>query len=55
MAEKIFLENFNKMIKEKSIKSSGIVLNGVKLFKNKNYGYGYGYGYDYDYGEKKER
>jgi capsular exopolysaccharide synthesis family protein len=53
MTENLFLENFNKMIKEKSIKSSGIVLNGVKLFKNKNYGYGYGYGYDYGYGYKK--
>jgi len=57
MADKIFLENFNKMTKEKNIKSSGIILNGVKLVKNRNYGYGYGYGYGYDYGygEKKDK
>ena len=56
-AEKSFIENFNKMIETKKIKSAGIILNGVKLFKNKNYGYsyGYGYGYGYDYGYGKKR
>jgi len=57
MTEKVYLENFNKMVKEKNIKSSGIILNGVKFSKSKGYGYGYGYGYDYGYGyeEKKDK
>ncbi len=58
-AEKIYLENFNKMIKDKNIKSAGIILNGLKLYKSKGYGYSYGYGYGYDYGygygEKKDK
>ena len=56
-AEKIYLTHFNKMIQEKNIQSSGIILNGVKLYKNKKYGYGseYGYGYDYAYGDKKDK
>ena len=54
-AEKVYITHFNRMIQEKDIKSSGIILNGVKLYKNKayGYGYGYGYGYDYAYGDKK--
>jgi len=51
VAEKVYLENFNRIVKEKNIKSSGIILNGVKLFKSKGYGYGYGYGYE----EKKDK
>jgi hypothetical protein len=37
VAEKVYLENFNRIVKEKNIKSSGIILNGVKLFKSKGY------------------
>ena len=44
-AEKDYLENFNRLRREKSIKSAGIILNQLKLQKNDNYGYGYGYGY----------
>ena len=50
MAHKVYLENFNRLRVEKDIKSSGIILNDVKLSKDKNSGYGYGYGYGYDYG-----
>jgi len=49
MAERVYLENFNRMVEEKRVKSTGIILNGVKFSKSKDYGYGYGY--DYDYGE----
>jgi len=49
-AEKIYLEKFNKMRKEKNIQSAGIILNHVQLVKDSAYGYGYGYGYGYDYG-----
>lgn len=52
-AEKAYLKYFNKLIKNKNIKSSGIILNGVNLHKNNGYGYGYGYGHDYTYGDKK--
>lgn len=52
-AEKNYLTHFDKMIEDKKIKSAGIILNGVKLYKSKGYGYGYGYGYDYSYGEEK--
>ena len=45
VAEKVYLENFNKLRVEKSIKSSGIILNLVKNQKSDGYGYGYGYGY----------
>ncbi len=45
VSEKSYLENFNKLRLEKGIKSAGIILNKVKLTKNKGYGYGYGYGY----------
>ena len=45
VTDKVYLENFNRLRKEKNIKSSGIILNHVKLGKDKNYGYGYGYGY----------
>jgi hypothetical protein len=57
LADKVFLENFNKLRQEKNIKSSGVILNHVKLTKDKNYGYGYGYGYghNYGYGELPER
>ena len=46
-AEKSYLEKFNRLRSEKNIKSSGIILNQVKLQKNNvdDYGYGYGYGY----------
>jgi len=56
MAHKVYLENFNRLRKEKDIKLSGIILNDVKLTKDKNYGYayGYGYGYDYDYGYRQK-
>jgi capsular exopolysaccharide synthesis family protein len=56
-AEKVYLENFNRLRKEKHIKSSGIILNQVKLQKNDGYGYGYGYGYghDYDYGSVQNK
>jgi len=54
-AEKVYLKYFNKMVTEKNIKSSGIILNDVKLYKtNDGYGYGYGYGYDYNYGVAKK-
>ena len=48
ITEKVYLENFNKMVKEKNIKSSGIILNGVKFSNSKGYHYGYGYGYGYE-------
>jgi len=54
-AEKVYLKNFNKMRQDKNIKSAGIILNHVKLLKNRNYGYGYGYGYGYDYGYGQEK
>jgi len=54
-AEKTYLTHFNKIIQEKNIKSSGIIFNSVKLYKNKKYGYGYGYGYSYGYGKKENR
>ena len=50
IADKIYLKNFNKMREEKNIKSAGIILNHMKLVKDRHYGYGYGYGYGYDYG-----
>jgi capsular exopolysaccharide synthesis family protein len=50
MAHKVYLENFNHLREEKGIKSAGIILNDVKLSKDKNSGQGYGYGYGYDYG-----
>ena len=54
-AHKVYLENFNRLREEKNIKSSGIILNDVKLTKDKNYGYGYGnYGYGHDYGYGQE-
>jgi len=52
--DKSYIENFKRMIEEKKIKSSGIILNGVKFINNKSYGYGYGYGYGsygYNYGK----
>ena len=45
IAEKSYLEHFNKLRVEKNIQSSGIILNQVKMQKGNNYGYGYGYGY----------
>jgi len=51
VAEKSYLENFNRLRKEKEMKSVGIILNQVKTTKSKDYGYGYGYGYGYDYGD----
>jgi len=47
-SKKNYIENFNKMVREKNLKSFGIILNGVKIFKGQGYGsYGYGYGYGY--------
>jgi len=45
VAEKSYLEHFNKLRKEKNIQSSGIILNHVKTHTGNDYGYGYGYGY----------
>jgi len=45
IAEKGFIENFNRLRKDKNINSSGIILNGVKDGNDSGYGYGYGYGY----------
>jgi capsular exopolysaccharide synthesis family protein len=42
-ADKVYIENFNKVVKEKNIKSSGIILNGVKVYKNRTSLYNYGY------------
>jgi len=45
IAEKGFIENFNRLRKDKNITSSGIILNGIKDGNANGYGYGYGYGY----------
>ena len=50
VAEKSFLDNFNRLRADKGIKSSGIILNQFKLNNSDQYGYGYGYGYGYNYG-----
>jgi capsular exopolysaccharide synthesis family protein len=42
VAEKSYLEHFNKLRLEKNIQSSGIILNQVKTHSNNDYGYGYG-------------
>jgi len=54
-AEKNYLTHFNKIIQEKNIKSSGIILNSVKVYKNKKYGYDYNYGYGSGYKEKENK
>ena len=46
-SEKIYLEHFHKLSKDKGIETSGIILNQVKLKNQKKYDYGYGYGYGY--------
>jgi capsular exopolysaccharide synthesis family protein len=53
VADKLFLEKFNELKIEKNIKSTGIILNRVKVEKNNGYGYGYGYGYG-THQEKKD-
>lgn len=45
--EKNHVRDFEKMAREKQIKSVGIILNGVKRSQKDSYGYGYGYGYEY--------
>jgi len=45
VAEKSFLEHFNRLRAEKNIKSSGVILNQLKQNHSTDYGYGYGYGY----------
>ena len=54
-AEKNYLTHFNKIIQEKNIKSSGIILNSVKVYKNKKYGYDYNYGYGSGSEEKENK
>lgn len=46
-SEKNYLEHFHKISKEKGIKSSGIILNKLKIKNKTEYGYAYGYGYGY--------
>jgi capsular exopolysaccharide synthesis family protein len=48
-AEKVYLENFNKLRRDKGIKSAGIILNQVKVEDSYSYGYG-----DYSYSEKRK-
>jgi capsular exopolysaccharide synthesis family protein len=45
VAEKSFLEHFNRLRVEKNIKSAGVILNQLKQNHSRDYGYGYGYGY----------
>lgn len=50
VSKRHFIENVNRLVKEKNIANLSIILNGIEL-NQKNYGYGYGYGY---YTEEKE-
>jgi capsular exopolysaccharide synthesis family protein len=51
-AEKHFIEGFNKIVKEKKVKSAGIILNKFNIKNKSGYGYGYGYGYGTDIKDK---
>ena len=44
-SEKNYIEHLNELVKNKNIKSSGIILNRIKKEEQSGYGYGYGYGY----------
>jgi len=44
-SKKVYIEDFHKLVKEKRIKKSGVILNQVNFKNQKNHGYGYGYGY----------
>ncbi|MCF6330756.1 MAG: polysaccharide biosynthesis tyrosine autokinase [Sulfurimonas sp.] len=46
-SKKDFIKNINRIVQEKELSNTGIILNGVEMDKNSGYGYGYGYSYDY--------
>lgn len=45
------LRILDNLHREKKIKNSSILFNGVEYLKKYGYGYGYGYGYSYSYGD----